>query len=196
MNLPVGLPVPQEDWERTPSSVQAVVIALWHENHLRKQQVASLEEAVNTLQDEVEKLRERVNKNSQNSSKPPSTDAPQKRSYPKPEPSGRKKGGQPGHAGKGRKLKPIEKVSRVVISKPVACVACGALLMGEDPQPVRHQVSELPRIEPEVIEYQRHTLACCACPSTCRQAALEDVCRRPSRTWVGVLGSAIVTSPK
>ena len=163
MNLPAGLPVPQEDWERTPLSVQAVVIALWHESHLRKQQVASLQEAVNTLQGEVEKLHERVNKNSQNSSKPPSTDAPQKRSYPKPEASGRKKGGQPGHAGKGRKLKPIEKVSRVVISKPVACVACGALLMGEDPQPVRHQVSELPRIEPEVIEYQLHTLACCAC---------------------------------
>ena len=163
MNLPAGLPVPQEDWERTPLSVQAVVIALWHENHLRKQQVVSLQEAVNTLQGEVEKLRERVNKNSQNSSKPPSSDAPQKRSYPKPEPSGRKKGGQPGHAGKGRKLKPIEKVSRVVISKPVACCACGALLMGEDAQPVRHQVSELPRIEAEVIEYQLHTLACCTC---------------------------------
>jgi transposase len=163
MKLPAGLPIPQEDWERTPLSVQAVVIALWQENQLLKQQVAGLQQQMNTLQGEVEKLRERVNKNSQNSSKPPSSDAPQKRSYPKPEASGRKKGAQPGHAGKGRKLKPLEQVNRVVISKPVACTTCGTLLTGEDPQPVRHQVSELPRIEPEVIEYQLHTLACCVC---------------------------------
>ncbi len=115
MNLPPGLPIPQEDWERTPLSVQAVVIALWQENQVLKQQVASLQQRVSTLQAEVEKLRERVNKNSQNSSKPPSSDPPQKRTYPKPEPSGRKKGAQPGHSGKGRKLKPAEQVSRVVI---------------------------------------------------------------------------------
>jgi len=144
-------------------SVQAVVVALWQENQVLKQQVASLQQQVNALQAEVEKLREQVNKNSRNSSKPPSSDPPQKRRYPKPEPSGRKKGAQPGHVGKGRKLKPPEQVSRVVVSKPVACASCGALLMGEDTHPVRHQVSELPRIEPEVIEYQLHTLTCCAC---------------------------------
>jgi transposase len=37
------------------------------------------------------------------------------------------------------------------------------LLLGEDPQPVRHQVTELPLREPEVTEYQRHTLTCRAC---------------------------------
>ena len=44
MNLPPGLPIPQEDWERTLLSVQAVVIALWQENQLLKQQVASLQQ--------------------------------------------------------------------------------------------------------------------------------------------------------
>lgn len=163
MNLPDGLPIPPEDWAQTPLSIQAVVIALWHENRLLKQQVGSLQQQENLLQAEVEKLREQINKNSQNSSKPPSSDGPQKRSYPKREVSGRKQGGQPGHVGKGRKLKPNEQVSRVVKSVPVTCVNCGALLMGEDPQPVRRQVSELPRVEPEVTEYQLHTLACCAC---------------------------------
>jgi transposase len=163
MNLPPGLPIPQEDWERTPLSVQAVVIALWQENQLLKQQVASLQQQVTTLQAEVAKLREQVNKNSRNSSKPPSSDAPHKRSYPKPEPSGRKRGGQPGHAGKSRKLKPPTQVNKVIVSKPVACAACGTLLLGEDPHPQRHQVSELPRIEPIVTEYQLHTLTCCAC---------------------------------
>ncbi|MEW6206677.1 MAG: DUF6444 domain-containing protein, partial [Pseudomonadota bacterium] len=163
MNLLSGLTIPQEDWDRTPLSVQAVVIALWQENRRLKQQVAGLQQQVSILQAEVEKLRERVNKNSQNSSKPPSSDPPQKRTYPKSEPSGRKQGAQAGHPGKGRKLKPPEQVSRVVISRPVACATCGGLLMGEDPHPVRHQVSELPRVEPEVIEYQLHTLTCCAC---------------------------------
>lgn len=163
MNLPPGLPIPQEDWERTPKSVQAVVIALWQENQLLKQQVSSMQQQVTTLQAEVGKLREQVNKNSRNSSKPPSSDAPHKRSYPKPEPSERKQGGQPGHKGKGRKHRPATKVNQVVISKPVVCAACGALLLGEDPHPQCHQVSELPRIEPIVTEYQLHTLTCCAC---------------------------------
>jgi transposase len=163
MNLLPGLAIPPEDWERTPVSVQAMVITLWQENQVLKQQVAGLQQQVNALQAEVEKLREQVNKNSRNSSKPPSSDPPQKRTYPKPEPSGRKRGGQKGHTGKGRKLKPPTQVNRVVISKPVACASCGALLLGEDLQPQRHQVSELPRIEAEVIEYQLHTLTCCAC---------------------------------
>ena len=32
-------------------------------------------------------------------------------------------------------------------------------LVGDDPQPLRHQVWELPQIEPIVIEYQRHRLS-------------------------------------
>ncbi len=156
MNLPPGLSISAEDWEQTPLSVQALVILFWQENQALKQQVA-------TLQAEVEKLREQVHKNSHNSSKPPSSDPPQQRKYPKPAPSERKPGGQPGHPGKSRQLKPPEQVSRVVVSKPTACQACGAWLLGEDPYPQRHQVSELPRIQPEVVEYQRHTLTCGVC---------------------------------
>src|SRR3990172_11751093 len=117
MNLPPGLPIPSEEWERTLLSVPAVVMALGQENQLLKQQVTSLQQQVNTLQAEVEKLREQVNKNSRNSSKPPSSDTPQKRTYPKPEPSGRKRGGQKRHPGKRRKLKPAWQVNRVGVSK-------------------------------------------------------------------------------
>jgi len=163
MNLPAELPIPQVDWERTPLSVQVVVITLWQEKGDLKQGVASLQQQVGELQAEVAKLGEQVNKNSRNSSKPPSSDPPQKCAYPKPEPSGRKRGGQKGHTGKSRQLKPPEQVNRVVISKPVGCASCGALLLGEDPHPQRHQVSELPRIEAEVIEYQLHRLTCCVC---------------------------------
>jgi transposase len=163
MNLPPGLPIPQEDWDRTPLSVQAVVIALWQENQELKRQVAALQEQMAILQAEVEGLREQINKNSCNSSKPPSSDLPATRKYPKREKSGRKRGGQKGHPGKGRKLKAPEQVTRVVVSKPTSCRQCGTLLLGEDPSPRRHQVSELPRVAPEITEYQQHTLTCLAC---------------------------------
>ena len=163
MKCPPGLPIPEEDWEQTPRSVQAVVIALWQENQVLKRQVGVLQKQVENLQVEVTKLREQVNKNSKNSSKPPSSDPPYQRKYPKQEPSGQKKGGQKGHPGKGRKLKGPEQVTRIVVSKPVVCEGCGALLLGEDPHPRRHQVTELPKVEPIVIEYQLHSLTCCAC---------------------------------
>lgn len=156
MNLPPDFPIILGEWDQTPLSIQVVMVALWQENQTLKHQMAH-------LQAEVSKLEERVNKNSQNSSKPPSSDMPSKNKYPKKEASGQKKGGQQGHKGKGRKLKSLEQVSKVVVCKPVECSGCGALLMGEDHQPKRHQVSELPRIMPEIVEYQKHTLSCLAC---------------------------------
>ncbi len=84
---------------------------------------------------------------------------------PKRTPSGRKPGGQPGHTGHGRKLVPIEQVKHVIDLKPTGCDQCGALLLGEDAQPVRRQVTELPRVEPKVTReaYRQHTLTCLAC---------------------------------
>lgn len=163
MNLPPELPISADDWKNTPATVQAVVILLWRENQTLREQVAKLESRVEGLQTEVEKLRERVNKNSHNSSKPPSSDPPQTPRYPQPEPSGEKKGGQKGHHGHGRKLKGPQEVSKFVKSLPTVCKDCGALLLGEDPQPERHQVSEVPKIVPEIVEYQRHTLNCAVC---------------------------------
>jgi len=60
-------------------------------------------------------------------------------------------------------LKPVEEVHRVIEVKPERCAQCGTLLLGEDPDPERHQVTDLPRIEPIVTEYRRHTLGCVAC---------------------------------
>jgi len=158
-----GLPIMFEEWEKTPLMVKAVVIALWEENQTLKRQVTVLESQVKGLQAEVEKLKERVNKNSHNSSKPPSLDPPGMKAKPKREKGKRPRGGQDGHQGAGRKLKPVESVDRVVISKPVACERCGCLLLGKDAHPNRHQVTEVPKIKPYVTEYQQHTLTCMAC---------------------------------
>jgi transposase len=156
MELPTELTIPSEDWERTPFSVQVVIALLWNKNWALEQQVAQLGA-------EVDRLKEQLHKNSQNSSKPPSSDGPGAPPRPKPEPSVRKPGGQKGNHGHGRKLKPANQVQSIVVCKPDTCQHCGALLLGDDLDPERHQVSEMPKPEAVVTEYQRHTLTCLAC---------------------------------
>ena len=156
MHLPPELSISEEDWNRTPPAVQVLVVSLW-------QQVQTLQTQVETLQAKVTDLRERLGQTSRNSSRPPSSDSPDAPPRPQRTPSGRKRGGQKGHRGHGRRLKPPEQVDRIVAVKPESCAQCGALLLGQDPQPARHQVTELPPVKPEVIEYQRHTITCLAC---------------------------------
>ncbi len=43
------------------------------------------------------------------------------------------------------------------------------VIVGDDCEPERHQVTELPRITPIVTEYRRHRLWCVAC-GTCTRA--------------------------
>jgi transposase len=163
MSLPRELPITEEDWNHTPPAVQAVVNTLWQQVQTFQAQVANLQAQVGALQAEVAQLREQLGRNSQNSSQPPSSDGPRAGPRPKRPLSGRKPGGQAGHLGPGRKLIPVEQVQHVIDLKPTACDQCGALLLGEDAQPVRRQVTDLPRIEPEVTEYRQHTLRCLVC---------------------------------
>ena len=81
--------------------------------------------------------------------------------------SGKKRGAQPGHEGKSRDLYPIEKCSEVIDHHPTMCSSCGESLNGEDANPYRHQIVEIPPIEPIVIEHRLHQLTCdkCAIPT-------------------------------
>jgi transposase len=149
-----------EDWAKTPMSVQ--------------QFVYGLRLTVQSLEKRVADLEEKLGKNSSNSSKPPSSDPPGQTKPPR-QPSGRKAGGQPGHVGQSRKLKPPEEVTRFVDLRPSCCADCGTLLMGEDASPARHQVTDIPRIEPEVVEYRCHTLHCLACGKANQAQWPEDM---------------------
>ena len=109
-----------------------------------------------------------IKKTPRNSSLPPSTEHPHAKPAPRKEKSGKKPGGQPGHAKHERALIPTADCDDVVPLKPAACRRCGAKLMGHDPQPLRHQVWEIPEIQPLITEYQRHRLSCPCCgASTC-----------------------------
>jgi transposase len=119
------------------------------------------------LQREVAELKARLNKDSTNSSWPPSATHPHAKPFiPKPR-SKRRRGGQPGHDKHERALIPAEQCQAVIPCVPTACRKCGRALAGTDPEPLRRQVWELPEIQPVVTEYQRHRLVCtCGC-STC-----------------------------
>ena len=147
---PEQLPFSETEWAQTPPAVQEFVLAL----------VAHVQE----LETELSALRERVNRNSTNSSKPPSSDGPDVPQKPRQRAkSKRKRGAQPGHKGTTRKLVPIEQVKDSHDVKPEVCCRCGHALAGEDPEPHRHQVTEIPPVVAEVVEYRLHTLSCPGC---------------------------------
>ena len=160
MSRPDSLPITSEDWNNTPPAVQVLVLALWEE--------------VSALRAEIVALREQVGRNSHNSSHPPSSDPPSVPLRIRP-PSGRKRGGQPGHAGISRPLKPVEAVKTVIPIKPETCQRCGHALSGTDETPVRHQVTEIPPVVAETIEYKLHTLQCPACGIMTRAELPSDV---------------------
>src|SRR5262245_52977569 len=117
----------QAEWAALSSNVQAVVIGLVEENRQLKLTLSKLEE--------------QLRRNSRNSSQPPSQDKPD-RNLVEAESANRprQRGGQAGHAGRGRALVPVEHVDEVIVHRPVACQQCGSLLLGYDPTPHRHQV--------------------------------------------------------
>ena len=126
--------------------------------------IRALESRIAALEATVQQLREQVQQTSRTSSRPPSSDPPQALGQrPRREPTGRRPGGQPGHEGQARALVPVEAVDVVVPVKPERCHHCQHLLQGEDPQPQRHQVTEIPPMKPVVTEYQLHRLVCPAC---------------------------------
>jgi transposase len=126
---------------------------LAEENRALKAQVAE-------LLARVAELEAKLGMNSRNSSKPPSSDPPNVAARPKRKPSGRKRGGQPGHKGTTRSLLPPEKVTRTVDLRPEKCERCGKALAGDDPKPKRRQVIDVPPVAPDVTEYRQHTLPC------------------------------------
>lgn len=108
-----------------------------------------------------------VKKTPRNSSLPPSSEHPHaKPNRDKKSKTKKKRGGQKGHPKQQRPLIPTEQCTSVVSLKPTECRRCAEKLKGSDPEPIRHQVWELPEIKPDVTEFQRHRLPCPCCGET------------------------------
>jgi transposase len=156
-SIPRGMdappPVSAEDLAATPASVLALL--QW------------LTARVATLEAEVAELKARLSKDSPNSSRPPSSAHPHAKPTPPTPKSKKRRGGQPGHPKAERALIPADQCQGVVHCAPTECRGCGQALVGTDHRPLRHQVWELPDIQPVVTEYQQHRLVCGCGYSTC-----------------------------
>jgi transposase len=162
-------PLSQEVWEHIPPEAQAYIRALEARIGALEETVQSLKAAIQQVETTAHQLREQLQQNSRTSARPPSSDPPQALAQrPRREPSGRRPGGQLGHEGQTRVLLPVEEVDVVIPLKPERCPRCQHPLLGEDPQPQRHQVTEIPPMQPVVTEYQRHRLVCPACGEATR----------------------------
>ena len=174
-----------EDWALTPPSVQQALLQVLD-------RVAALEEELSRWRIEVERLREQTRASSRNSSQPPSSDTPDKPPRRQRKSSGKKRGAQPGHEGHQRKLYPPEECRSVRDHRPTKCRDCGAALVGSDPNPLRHQVVELPEAPPLVDEHRLHRLTCPDCGQATRASLPVDApaCGYGPRlaAAVGVLG--------
>src|SRR3954469_3355807 len=95
-------PIPAALWDKVPADAQAALLTL----------LASYEQRLARLQAQVDDLHQRLNQNSTNSSKPPSSDGPTvKRRPPKPL-SGRPGGGQRGPARQQRGVAGDQRLDR------------------------------------------------------------------------------------
>lgn len=147
--------VPQELLDEMTPAVRAFVQALLAENAALRQR--------------VEELERRLGMNSGNSSRPPSSDGPEQQPVkPAKGTSGKKRGGQFGHPKRTRPLIPTADCDHVEHHRAAMCAECGTKLSGDDPNPQRHQVTEIPPVKPIVTEHQIHTLECPECGCCCR----------------------------
>ena len=113
------------------------------------------------LEQRIVELEARLNKDSHNSSKPPSSDGLGKKPAPRslrPK-TGRKQGGQKGHPGKTLPFSdtPDKSVSHI----PTCCQGCGASLeTAEVIEEQRRQVVDVPPLVLEVTEHVAQTRRC------------------------------------
>ncbi|UJB72517.1 IS66 family transposase (plasmid) [Acaryochloris sp. 'Moss Beach'] len=131
-------------------------------------------ELVTRLIERIERLEERLDKDSRNSSKPPSGDGFGKRTKSLRGKSKRKSGGQKGHP--GRTLEWRETVDAVVLHPVTQCQECGTSLTEVAPQQYDlRQVHELPPLSLQVIEHQAEVKYCEHCQTLSRGVFPADV---------------------
>jgi len=126
-----------------------------------------------------QELLDRLSRDSGNSSRPPSSDAPwSKRRQRRRPPSDKKQGAQPGHPGKTRKLADEKDVDEIIDHEPDACTRCGcAELLASSKDARRHQVTEIPPLVATITEHRLHQRTCARCGEDVAATLPPDVAR-------------------
>ena len=117
------------------------------------------------LEARVKELEEKLNTNSSNSSKPPSTDGLKRNTTVSlREKSGKKSGGQAGH--QGNTLKMVEIPDKIIPLNVSRCYCCGENLYDTvEHSTEKRQVFDIPKITIEVTEYRAFSKVCSKCNS-------------------------------
>ena len=161
------------------SDLVGLVLKLVADNEAMRAEIA-------TLRAENERLRRELEKNSGNSSKPPSRDpATERERQAEARRAKRSKGGKRRRPGKqpgspGTTLAMSENPDQIVVHEPEVCAGCGGGL-GEDDELVataRRQVVDIPQPQPVTTEHQARTRRC-GCCGTDTAAAFPEGVRAP-----------------
>jgi transposase len=142
----------------------------------------------------IQALEEQLAKNSNNSSKPPSSDGLKKKPLQSMnaqslrKKSGKKPGGQKGHL--GSTLEAVETPDAIVVHAPDTCQSCrGTLERGITTAVSRRQVFEMPEPRVVVTEHQIVTLRCPCCGKETQATAPTGV-EKPVQYGPNLLGFA------
>ena len=124
--------------------------------------LAELSETNKKLVTRIQALEEKINKDSHNSNKPPSSDGLARKFSRKRQPTGKKPGGQKGH--EGTTLAMVKHPQHVQIHQVNSCHGCGRSLQhhrarGYEPR----QVFDIPPIVVEVTEHRAQIKRCPHC---------------------------------
>ena len=155
--------------------------------------IRELEEQLKRLQERTTELEAKIAESSLNSGKPPSSDTPaQKDARRVKQSTGRKQGGQPRHKGHKRTLVAAENVTRHVPRNPRSCRRCDAAhTNARTPEPIRHQVVDLPEVKPDVTEYVLGRKYCAKCNTvtsgTLPRTAPRGMCGPRLLSMIGLL---------
>ena len=156
-------PFTEIEWAATPPAVRRYIEML-------EKSILHLTETIADLKGRTEKLEHRVNRNSQNSSQPPSSDGPYAKPARKKKSSKKKKGGQKGHHGhRQQMLKP----TKIVSVPPTEC-SCGCKTIEKMKPFYTHQQIELPEIELDITHYVLLKGTCSDCDKTVSANLLKE----------------------
>ena len=140
--------------------------------------IKQLEEKIVQLEKRIEELERLLGTNSKNSSMPPSSDLPGMSAAKKPRYRRKKRGARKGHQPHLRELLPQEFVKEHFHLKPEVCTCGSTNIEKADEEPLRHQIVDIPPINPEVIEYIQFMYRCKDCGELVYKPLPNDIKRQ------------------
>jgi len=177
----------------------AYIKHLQEENTALKERVAMLEKRIETLEKHIEELERLLGMNSRNSSKPPSSDPPGI-STVLPKRRHKKRGARNGHQPHLKKLLPPSMVKQRFELKPEVCTCGSTNLEQTCEEPLRHQIVDIPPIEPQVTEYVQYIYRCKDCGELIYQPLPDELKRKHfgpgTLSVVGMLTGFLNTSKR